>query len=1781
MKKTHSRKFASWILAFALLFSVLPIQKVGAIPQPVGTGPVVIYEAYGGGGNANAIFKSDFIVLKNISKADVNLEGWSIQYASKAGTFNTVEPLTGTIKAGKYFVIEGATGGNVELPAIPKTDILAPGIKMSGTSFKLALCQDQTKVDISTLTETDLASYPGIVDYLGVGKGASAWLGTAAVADLANDSSAIRKAGDSSYTGDNSLDFEVHTPDLAYLVEQAPPHDPVKDEDLADGALSLSQVYLLSEGTVTTVGQVAYIFGGNSIILQDHIDGEIIGLQIYDYTNLGQYKIGDVIKVTGTLEVRGGVHQIKDTTERIVLRSEKAFEAQEVTLNELNENTAKYLSEFVFVKDVTLGAWSEKGSIPITDPTGTMSVYRGAPYPVGVAEGTKVDLYAAMSKYNTTNQLRVGSSSDYIVTHDTLDPTITLPTFLPAKANTDYGFGIEVVDNVGVKSVHYTYTINGVTSDLIKMEMNDTTGKYQATVLGDKITGTSQMELNFYAEDDNGLKSTANAVITVEDKPQILTIMPEANSSTEMNKRPEFKVVFENAGTSPEVMLSLNEEAPVKMIITGNSASYQPKVDLIDGKVKASVVITREDGVVSEAYEWSFFIGEPLYNFYFGQIHSHSNYSDGSGTPDQALTYASTADQIDFFALTDHSNYFDTTANLGTFDNPNSGTPSTVNPAMSKWEYYKGIFDNYVTDDFVPFYGYEMTWSGQYGHINTYNSNGFVSRNDSVLNAKGGAGLKAYYELLKKQDGAFSQFNHPGTTFGTFMDFGYYDKVIDDKINLVEVGNGEGQVGASGYYPSYQYYTLALDKGWHLAPSNNQDNHKGKWGDANTARTVAIADSLSRESIFDAIDQKMVYSTEDNNFEILYTLNNESMGSTISDAGDQVNILVDFNDPDADDRIGKVSVVVNGGIIAHTENINSNSGILEVTIPNDYSYYYIKVEQGDGDIAMTAPVWTGEVTQVGINDISKDTSMDVKGETTNITTHLFNYEASDFLLTKVEYQVDGKVIDVKETDLPVIKQGTEDKLEYAFIPEKIGKQTVTVNLLGTLLGVPMAFTRSIDLNVYDATSVVEVLVDAAHDNFYVSGDYKGNDSYFTTVAGEKGVRIKRNNVAFTKEALEGISLLILTVPFAGFGKEVNNYTEDEVKVIQDYANAGGNIMITSKSDRGNSANGDMKAATITNKILTAVGAKARIADGIVVDNERKSNEAYRIQFTDDDCFNEDSRFGNGILTNTTKTFNAYNSAPVIPNGATSVVKGYGTTWGANYTTNFTGSAYVPDYEKDTVVVNKGDVSMVTEETLPGGGFLVAAGVTFFTNFEVTVEMLVEESVRNANFQILNNILDAIKPEKVVTSIKDVQAAEEGLQFTIQGRLTSNASGYDKNTAFFDSGYVQDETGGINIFPIAGNYQEGQLVQLTGITSSYQGEHQLNISEVKVINEPIEKVEPTLMSTAEVPNHLGLLVKVEGLVRKINVVNDLVESIILEDESGKSIRVFIDGYIGLEVVMPELNVGDWASAIGLSSIDPVGNRIRVRDRAEIKLVSKAVDKTALEDKLKEAKAAKTEGMTKESIALLEEAIKDAEAIMADEFASQEKIDASKANLEKALTGLTKVTDPVVDPKPDPKPDPDVKPGDEVKGPYTLVDEKTGVSVVIPAGAFTKVPVLMVKEVKQPMKGFETLAYDIYFMVDGVKTMPKVKVLLRIPVKNLDQSNLYLLHQKANGQFEELKYTLKDKNAQVETKDFSLYVLASGKGKLPAAGTANSVIFYFMGISMIAGGVVMTGKKRRLN
>ncbi len=152
---------------------------------------VVISEVYGGGGNAGAIYKNDFIELYNPTNSPVSLTGWSVQYiaATGSGTWQ-VTNLSGSIAPKSYYLIQEAigTGGTVSLPTPDATGTIA----ISGTSGKVAL--------VSSTTALTGACPGSLVDEIGFGPTANCSEGSAPAPVLTNTTSAERK-GKASSTG--------------------------------------------------------------------------------------------------------------------------------------------------------------------------------------------------------------------------------------------------------------------------------------------------------------------------------------------------------------------------------------------------------------------------------------------------------------------------------------------------------------------------------------------------------------------------------------------------------------------------------------------------------------------------------------------------------------------------------------------------------------------------------------------------------------------------------------------------------------------------------------------------------------------------------------------------------------------------------------------------------------------------------------------------------------------------------------------------------------------------------------------------------------------------------------------------------------------------------------------------------------------------------------------------------------------------------------------------------------------------------------------------------------------------------------------------------------------------------------------------------------------------------------------------------------------------------------------------------------------------------------------
>ena len=186
-----------------------PVSSIGearrdVVPTP-STG-LVISQVYGGGGNAGATFKNDFIELYNGTADDISLAGYSVQYASATGTTWAVTTLSGSIQSGHYYLVQEAlgAGGTVNLPTPDATGAIA----MSATAGKVALVHST-----SALSGSGCPFGANTVDYVGFGPTATCYEGTvAAAAALTNTTAGIRKDGGRQDLNDNSTDFATGAP---------------------------------------------------------------------------------------------------------------------------------------------------------------------------------------------------------------------------------------------------------------------------------------------------------------------------------------------------------------------------------------------------------------------------------------------------------------------------------------------------------------------------------------------------------------------------------------------------------------------------------------------------------------------------------------------------------------------------------------------------------------------------------------------------------------------------------------------------------------------------------------------------------------------------------------------------------------------------------------------------------------------------------------------------------------------------------------------------------------------------------------------------------------------------------------------------------------------------------------------------------------------------------------------------------------------------------------------------------------------------------------------------------------------------------------------------------------------------------------------------------------------------------------------------------------------------------------------------------------------------------
>jgi len=333
----------------------------------------------------------------------------------------------------------------------------------------------------------------------------------------------------------------------------------------------------------------------------------------------------------------------------------------------------------------------------------------------------------------------------------------------------------------------------------------------------------------------------------------------------------------------------------------------------------------------------------PAYQVYYANLHAHTSFSDGIGTPQEAYAYARDVAEIDVLALTEHTHMMT--------------TPEFNLLLQIAAEYTEnGVF--------VALGAQEFGNLNDFGHLSIFDS---LYRNPNPTEI-----LPATYSFLNTT-GAFGSFDHPNPEYGSnFEDLAFYPDYAD-VMKALEIRNG---LAAGGYEAQF---IQALNNGWRIAPFANQDNHEGHWGDQTNPSmggriylTGILADSLTPEEIIGALRERRFYAMEvdppSDRLELRFTVDGYPMGSVVT-TGASPLFTVDAQGMNGVSLFNRVELF-RDGVLCDMQIIIGNQihyEFRDALSEGESHCYFARATQVDSDQCWSAPVWvTAHVDPVAV-----------------------------------------------------------------------------------------------------------------------------------------------------------------------------------------------------------------------------------------------------------------------------------------------------------------------------------------------------------------------------------------------------------------------------------------------------------------------------------------------------------------------------------------------------------------------------------------------------------------------------------------------------------------------------------------------------------------------------------------------------------------------------------------------------------------------------------------------
>lgn len=448
------------------------------------------------------------------------------------------------------------------------------------------------------------------------------------------------------------------------------------------------------------------------------------------------------------------------------------------------------------------------------------------------------------------------------------------------------------------------------------------------------------------------------------------------------------------------------------------------------------------------------------YNYYYGNIHSQTSYSDGNADsatslitkPFQAYAYAKNSQHIDFYGVSDHNHL-------------NAGMTSPIH-------YRQGIVDANVatTSTFVAMYGFEWGIISGGGHVIVYGCDSlmgwdagdydiFVAQND-------------YTTLWKKviaRPNSFAYLAHPNTTD--------YGNILTTAVNINADSAIVGMAGRSG--PAFStnstysnpatsnyitQYNDALKFGYHVGVGLDHDSHNSVFGRQTAGRLVVLAPTLTKANIYNAFKKMRFYASDDWNTKVNFQILNQPMGSIITHSATPT-LSVTITDPDVAESVA--SIVVYYGVpgsgtactalttVTNTANLTYTHG---AAANLSKYYYYLEITQADGDKIWTSPIWYNRndavVTAVPIASCSTPTTSICSGQSATFT------DASTNSPTSWAWNAVGATPSSSTLQNPTFTYTTSGTYSVTLVASNLGGSSAMITKTLTVKALPTVVVNS-------------------------------------------------------------------------------------------------------------------------------------------------------------------------------------------------------------------------------------------------------------------------------------------------------------------------------------------------------------------------------------------------------------------------------------------------------------------------------------------------------------------------------------------------------------------------------------------------------------------------------------------------------------------------------------------------------------------------------------------------